>query len=548
MSSPPILFSLSFIVTTFLLQWWTRPSYPTALWLLLGCVGAFWVQRSLAARVADRRCSDSSGQRVQPGEAHTPILLLSCVLGVGLALWNVARTESSLLQSSRDLPLQTPLHIEGMVTGLPESREGNITYALRVRTPVRTHITVRTRSTQAQFTHGDIVHFNGTLERIPPPYEKYFRAHGIVGSVANARLIGTGKREGSLVLHLLAQWNTRIVTRIRALLPEPEASLLAGLLLGETGGFSRETLTTFRIAGLTHILAISGYNITLVLIALSALTAKLPSLLRISTAVIGIILFTLFVGGSPSAIRAAFMGSLGLLALHTQHLPETRRTMLLAAFLMLLWNPMQLWWDASFQLSFLAVIGITELQPLLKKILKHLPETMGIRETLTVTLAAQCTALPWAAALFGNIPLLSPLANILVAPAIPFIMLTGPIALLGGTVHDLLGHILAFPCWVALQWIIRIAETITLLPLASIPFPQQVFLLIFLYYAALLTFLLRNRDPLASLRLSTNDRGRASHPPAKGELSAPRWDDDQRNETYGRQRESPDGAPDRTSP
>lgn len=424
----------------------------------------------------------------------------------------------------------TKVQIEGMVIGLPKSRQESVTYTIALRTiekeqerlPAKGKITVRTMDTQARFTHGDIVQITGSIERIPPPYDTYFRAQRIMGSISYTNMVDMGRNEGSPILHLLAQWNTHTVQRIRDLVPEPEASLLAGLLFGDTGGFQKETIAAFRTAGLTHILAISGYNIALLLIALSALTAKLPSLLRLITAVISITLFTLFVGGSPSAIRAALMGSLGLFALNTRHLPDTRRTMLLAAFLMLLWNPMQLWWDASFQLSFLALIGITELQALFKKLLQRIPDSFGIRETLTVTLAAQCTALPWAAALFGSLPIFSPIANVLVAPAIPFIMLTGPLVLLGGTVHDLLGRILAFPCWVALQWIIHVAETITMLPLASIPFPKQAFLLTVLYYATLLTFLLRSHDPLARLRIPTNDTGRASHPLAKGEPDAPR--------------------------
>ncbi|MBI1934249.1 ComEC/Rec2 family competence protein, partial [Candidatus Peregrinibacteria bacterium] len=158
-----------------------------------------------------------------------------------------------------------------------------------------------------------------------------------------------------------------------------------------------------------------------------------------------------------------------------------------------LWNPRQLWWDASFQLSFLAVIGIPELQPALKKFLQRVPDALGIRETLTVTLAAQCTALPWASALFGNFPLFSPIANILVAPVIPFIMLTGPIALFGEILNDSLGRILAFPCWVALQWIVRVAEIIASLPLASLPFPKNAGLPLLLYYGALLVFLLQKK-------------------------------------------------------
>ena len=491
--SAPVTFATAFIATTFLLQWWIRPSYPLALWIILGCVGSFCLQRSLVARAAARCGSDSACKQCAPA------LSLACALAIALALWNVARTERVLLDTLQHIPWNTRVQIEGMVKGLPKSQRGTITYTIAIRAvtkdqerfPAHGNITVHTRDFAAKFTHGDIVHSTGNIERIPPPYDTYFRAQGILGSISYARITGTEQREGSPILRLLAHGNRKMLTHIRDLVPEPEASLLAGLLLGDTGGFQKETLTAFRTAGLTHILAVSGYNITLLLIAISVIVTRLPRLIRFIGTLGAVTLFTLFVGGSPSAIRAAIMGGLGLIALNTHRLPETRRSILWTAFLMLLWNPMQLWWDASFQLSFLAVIGITELQPAFKKFLQHTPDSLGMRETLTVTLAAQCTALPWAAALFGNVPLFSPIANVLVAPAIPFIMLTGPIALLGGTVHDLLGRILAFPCWVALRWIVHVTEIITSLPFASISFPKNATLPLFLYYSTLLMFLLQ---------------------------------------------------------
>lgn len=538
--SVPITFATVFIVTTFLLQWWIRPSYPQILWFSLGFFGLLGFSGFFR-----------NARRLSP--------LLPLTLGLSLALWNVARTEGALLDSLKRIPWDTNVQIEGMITGVPALRQGGVTYTVALRTvtqipqeplSAKGKITVRTKDIREQFTHGDIVHIHGSIEHIPPPYEQYFRTQSILGSLSHAVITRTERREGSIALRTLAHWNRKMATRIRDLVPEPEASLLVGLLLGETEGFQKETLAAFRTAGLTHILAVSGYNITLLLIAISVLVARLPRLIRFITALTAVTLFTLFVGASPSAIRAALMGSLGLIALNTHRLPETRRAILWTAFLMLLWNPMQLWWDASFQLSFLAVIGITELQPAFKKFLQHIPDSFGIRETLTVTLAAQCTALPWAAALFGNVPIFSPVANVLVAPAIPFIMITGTGALLGGTVHDLMGRILAFPCWVALQWIIRVAETIALLPLAFIPFPQNSLLPLILYYAALVTLLIRNthHDTWASITTSTNDTRRASHPPARGESCAPQWESDRGNEMYGIQQASPDGVLDQTSP
>ena len=259
-----------------------------------------------------------------------------------------------------------------------------------------------------------------------------------------------------------------IEDRIGLILPEPHGSLLAGLLTGSRRGLPDHVSRDFRASGITHIIAVSGYNITIILSLLSAALFWLPVKRRFWPLVLMVAAFTIFVGAGAPVVRAAIMGVLGLLALQTERVATARLTTFWTAFFMLLWNPLQIWYDASFQLSFLAVLGITEFGPFLKKALKRVPETFAIRESLIATLAAQIGTLPVSILLFRQFSLISPLTNILVAPLVPLAMLTGTVSVLLSMLWMPLGLLAGYLSWAILRMIILIAQLGAMIPFASI--------------------------------------------------------------------------------
>ena len=268
--------------------------------------------------------------------------------------------------------------------------------------------------------------------------------------------------------------------------PEPHASFLAGLLTGSRRGIPDHLLKSFNIVGLTHIIAISGYNITIVMTLITGLLFWLPLRWRLVPSIVAIVLFTLFVGASASVVRAAITGTLGLIAIQTGRQRDMRLAILWTAFAMLLWNPKYLWYDASFQLSFLAVIGLNELSPLLETFLKRIPHILGIHESLQATLAAQLAAMPWIALLFHRLSLVSPIANILVAPLVPLAMLFG---FLGTTVSFFWffgGQLIAYIGWGLLELITVIAEKLSQIPFASLTIGSFSIVFVLLYYGMLL--------------------------------------------------------------
>lgn len=204
--------------------------------------------------------------------------------------------------------------------------------------------------------------------------------------------------------------------------PEPHWSLLAGILVWSRKWLPEDVMNDFRLNWLAHIIAISGYNITLIIIIMSHLLAFLPRKTSFWTLSISIILFTIFVWGSSAVIRASIMWILWLLALSLWRPNVILNSMLFTAFLMSIINPKILWWDIWFQLSFLALIWIIWLMPMFPKIIEKIPNTLWFRESVILTLSASIMTSMLMAYHFWFFSLVSPITNIFIAPLLPLIM------------------------------------------------------------------------------------------------------------------------------
>jgi len=276
-------------------------------------------------------------------------------------------------------------------------------------------------------------------------YDKYLAVKGIY-SIVNASSVRLLEGEcGNFFMKWIYRFKSGLNDRIFKLFPEPHAGFVSGLLLGMRSGISKNLTLDFNETGLTHIVAISGYNITLVIIAVSALFSFLSRKLKVVFAGIFIVLFVVLVGGGSSVVRAAVMGILGLFAVYSGRSRDVSAVLVFSAFAMNLWNPKLIVFDTGFQLSFLATMGLIYVSPKLKNFSLRIPAAFAIRENFTMTLSAQAFALPVILKAFGRISLICPIVNILVLPFIPFVMIFGFLAAV------LNSEILAFFCYVILD-------------------------------------------------------------------------------------------------
>lgn len=259
---------------------------------------------------------------------------------------------------------------------------------------------------------------------------------------------------------------------IDSLLPEPQASLLNGILFGIKTSMPRNFYNALIATGVLHIIALSGVNISI----LTTLTAKITLFMgRKASSVVTIsliVLFVLFVGPSPSIVRAAMMGSLSLLAVYFGRRDWGLLSLFLVCGIMLLFD-FSLIKNLSFQLSFAATFGIILANRKVKRqFQKGLLDKAKywLKQNFKLTLSAQAFTLPIILINFHRLSLIGPVVNLAIEWVIQPIMVLGFITAILGLIWLPLGMIVGWLVWVPLTYLIVVVETLARVPGASIRF------------------------------------------------------------------------------
>ena len=325
-----------------------------------------------------------------------------------------------------------------------------------------------------------------------PNYAAYLARQGIHSVMRFPAVSVLSQVGGSAFRRTLLAVRERGRAVIRQVLPEPQAALLTGILLGDDSGLPRALADDFRTTGMTHIIAISGFNIALIIALLDRLAAPLlPRRMGAVVIAIFIALYALLVGASASVVRAAVMGIAYLVGLRLMGRPTLALAGLFsAAFLMTLWNPLTLW-NVGFQLSLAATLGLLLFgEPWTRRLRRgaaglppsvRRPVTQLVGEGVVITLAAQVLTVPLLVYHFGALSLASLPANFLVLPAQPAVMLTGGVTLLAGLVLPAAGRLVGLTAWLFLTYTIRVIEWLARVPGASQPLRLPVGVLLAIY-------------------------------------------------------------------
>lgn len=352
---------------------------------------------------------------------------------------------------------------------------------------------------------GDVVRLRGTLTEPPVwedfSYRDYLAREGIFSlmSMPSVEVLEHPARRG--LGQLLGALRARGEAVIAALIPNPEAALLTGILLGREGGISADVMNAFRTTSTAHIIAISGFNITVIAGALlRMLTRTLGRRWAVAITIPLVALYAVLVGADPPVVRAAIMGGIALVALLLGRRSDALNALAVSALLMTAIRPQAIW-DVGFQLSFAATLGmILYAAPLHRRVGTFLsarvPAAWGkvvvgwFGDALAATLAAQVLTLPLTVAYFHNLSPISVVANLFIVPAQPQVMTWGGVALLLGLVWIPLGMPLAWATWLFLAYTIRVAEFLARLPGASLEVARVPWPAVVAYYAAVagLTF------------------------------------------------------------
>jgi competence protein ComEC len=257
-------------------------------------------------------------------------------------------------------------------------------------------------------------------------------------------------------------------------------------LIGAKKTLPEDLVKNFQATGLSHIVAVSGYNITILASFLGLAAYLLGRRLSFWFSLLAIFAFAVIAGWSASVVRAAIMGAVLLLGFQTGRPYAAGPGICLAAALMVALNPRVIFWDVGFQLSFLATLGIVYGLPLLEKIVHMETAATGFRAAALSSLAAILATLPLSLMQFGQLPSYALLANLLVLPLVPYVMFFGFLSLLpflGPGFAFIANFLLLYIVWVV-KWVAGwpgAVKQVSLTPLAVL----ALYLLLFAGYFVL---------------------------------------------------------------
>lgn len=253
-------------------------------------------------------------------------------------------------------------------------------------------------------------------------YPMYLRMRGVDYICKNATVSDISAGEGFLVR--LSALRRELEVGVDQLIRSPEAGLANGLLFGGDDRLSQDLQDAFSRTGMSHIVAVSGYNVSVIIMVLTVVGIRL-GLWRKQAAILSlfaIVLFVAMIGFPSSGVRAAIMGALVLGAMMYGRVTHAFGVVVFACALMLAWNPLQLFWDVGFQLSFAAVLGIMSFFPLFERYAIAKNRSPFFLEILFMTISAQLFVLPIIIYHFHAISSVSLVTNLLVLPILPFTM------------------------------------------------------------------------------------------------------------------------------
>lgn len=271
------------------------------------------------------------------------------------------------------------------------------------------------------------------------------------------RLVATG--HGNFIKSKLLKAKNAFIDKLNLTLKEPHASLMAGILVGARANISKELAVDFQRAGISHIVAMSGYNITVV----SAMIMNILVFYFMRRqrafwfAVAGVCCFVILAGAPASVVRAGIMGIIVLLAKQLGQIAKIKNILAATIVVMLLLEP-NVWRDIGFQLSFLSTIGLIYLSPKIYKYFLWVPAFAGARDNVCSSFSAIVLTLPATVFYFHKFSIVALAVNFLVLPTIPLIMLVGFVQLIFAFIWLPAAKIVSVVSFILLDYVIRTAH------------------------------------------------------------------------------------------
>ncbi|MDG1949204.1 MAG: ComEC/Rec2 family competence protein, partial [bacterium] len=270
-----------------------------------------------------------------------------------------------------------------------------------------------------EVSHDDELIFNCRVQQPEAfngfAYDKFLQVRNIGAVCYRPQYLDVIPTESWSIMGVILSFKNTLIQQIRSVLPEPHASYVSGLLFGGSTALSSELKTDFSRTGTSHILAASGFNVSLFSLAFLTwiLGTRVGRKRGLILTTILLVLYVITAGMTPAVMRAGVMGGLVVLERWISRKAYMLNAFLLTGAIMLLFNPLLLLYDVGFQLSFVATIAVITLTKPLSTRLKFLPETLGLREAFAGSLAAIALTTPIILWHFGELSIIAPFVNLL---------------------------------------------------------------------------------------------------------------------------------------
>ncbi|TAK89193.1 ComEC family competence protein [Patescibacteria group bacterium] len=258
----------------------------------------------------------------------------------------------------------------------------------------------------------------------------------------------------------------RFFIALKEAVPEPMSGFAVGILVGARAVMTDELQRALSVAGLTHLVAVSGYNLTILAQAAQRICGRFSLFVATAVTLWLVAGFVGIAGFSASIIRASMVAGLGLLITYYGYEARPATILAVPGILTLAWNPDYLIRDMGWQLSFLAFFGVLVFAPLLEQRLIKNP-TM-LKSLFIESTSAHIITLPLIMWRFETVSVVAPLVNVIILPLVPLAMLLSFITGLLGMAHTGLTAVAAWPTTGLLSLIIAAAMTAKQLPFASV--------------------------------------------------------------------------------
>lgn len=425
----------------------------------------------------------------------------SIYLGAGLLLLaaslGIARTE---LQPSRLPDAFRPLigevaAIQGVIVSDPDIRESSQRLTVEISEGGSSTRVLVVAPSYPPVSYGETISAAGKVE-LPQPfdtangrvfrYDKFLAKDGVFAVMQNSKIEVAAPREGLWVQMrgALSDFKFAGLAALARALPEPEASLAGGLILGGKQGFGQSLLNDFITSGLVHIVVLSGYNVMIVADAVFRIAKLVSRSWAPAAAILTILSFVLAAGAGAASVRAGIMASIAMYGRASGRTYDAFRALVAAGLLMLLWNPLTLAYDPGFQLSFIATLGLIFGAPVIERWLASVRPKF-LREIASSTIAAQIAVLPLLLYQNGLFSIVALPANLLVLPVVPFAMAASALAGVAGFLVPAIAPTIAFPAYLVLTYITSLVQFAAALPFSALALPAFPFVFVILAYAAL---------------------------------------------------------------